>query len=183
MTSPLNDRIATMTDFERRSALSFLAGFNPFVLGIALDEMDRQRAHLAARAAARAEATTEPTTFYELIQQAQREGDIAELHRLQKLRTLGVGGQMDTDDASEIPARYLDPSKFDDQGNYYPITTTSTDTDQDRAEQSALTAENHDIEHCATCGYDLGTHHPTCTIDTTPANTCCDGHGHEGTQR
>jgi len=36
--------IVAMTDWERRSALCFIAGFNPFVLGKALNEMDRQRA-------------------------------------------------------------------------------------------------------------------------------------------
>lgn len=40
-------RIVAMTDWERRSALCFIAGFNPFVLEKALNEMDRQRSAFA----------------------------------------------------------------------------------------------------------------------------------------
>jgi hypothetical protein len=41
-TDPL-ERIANLTDFERRSALCYLAGYAPAALASALDEMDRQR--------------------------------------------------------------------------------------------------------------------------------------------
>ncbi len=42
------ERILKLTPDERRDALCFLAGFNPFVLEKALDEMDRQRSRQAA---------------------------------------------------------------------------------------------------------------------------------------
>ncbi len=37
------ERIVSLTDFERRSALCYLAGYRPDALIAALDEMDRQR--------------------------------------------------------------------------------------------------------------------------------------------
>src|SRR5450759_1488444 len=50
--------------------------------------------------------------------------------------------QNDRDDASQIPARMLDPHRFDHSGNYHPSAA--------------------DLDHCDACGFDLGTHHPTC---------------------
>jgi hypothetical protein len=42
------ERIQRMTPDEHRAALCFLAGYNPFVLEQALNEMDRQRTMFAA---------------------------------------------------------------------------------------------------------------------------------------
>jgi hypothetical protein len=87
MASPLIDRIDALTDFERRSALCFLAGYNAFVLAQALDEMDRQRDHLSA------------------------------------FKAMAAGAAQRTD---------------------------------------AEWRHGLNDDHCTTCGYDLGTHHPTC---------------------
>jgi hypothetical protein len=48
-TDPLT-RIIALTDWERRSALCFLAGYAPDRLVAALDEMDRQREAFDAHA-------------------------------------------------------------------------------------------------------------------------------------
>jgi hypothetical protein len=126
MASPLIDRIDALTDFERRSALCFLAGYNAFVLAQALDEMDRQREHLSAFKAMAAGAAANA---------AQR---------------------TDADILFDRPA---------EQRESLASLTMRNDADLwSLIHEAQQEAEQFDFHRCTECGYDLGTHHPTCIV-------------------